>query len=385
MPRPPPTALRAPERALLLGALFHGALDAGRLRALTARGLDWPALQAHADRYGLGAMLHDAVHEAGLADAVPPEALARLAAEATRNAVQNAFFVAVAERTQRRLAEASIGSLALKGTAFAACAPAYQSLRHQSDVDLLVEEGRADDACRLLLAAGYRASAGVVGLRGEVFDATSAEFNLMHHLPVMSSPEGVSIELHFQLPGSRQPGATSATGPLWAGARTFGASPLVAPALDDQLGIICDHVLVNHHGDAGILPRHVADVQTLLRLGASPEAAAERYGPTVAASLALVEQTRLAVAAPGLLRARGAELAFAPWWMVGTRLGAALHAVGAALAGRLRLLRRVGLASLFPNRAYMAQRYGLQGRPVLVTLAYLWRPVSALWHVLTGK
>ena len=385
MPRPPPAALRAPERALLLGALFHGALDAGRLRALTARGLDWPALQAHADRYGLGAMLHDAVHEAGLTDTVPPEVLSRLAAEAARNAVQNAYFVAVAERTQRRLAAAGIGSLALKGSAFAACAPAYQSLRHQSDVDLLVEAGKADDACRLLLAAGYRADEGTVTFTGQAIDAAAAAATLMHHLPPLTSPEGVTIELHFQLPGSREPGTTGAMGPLWAGARTFGASPLVAPALDDQLGIICDHVLVNHHGDAGILPRHVADVQTLLRLGASPEAAAERYGPTVAASLALVEQTRLAVAAPGLLRARGAELAFAPWWMLGTRLGAALQAVGAALVGRLRLLRRVGLAPLFPSRAFMAQRYRLQGRPVLVTLAYLWRPVSAAWHVLTGK
>jgi hypothetical protein len=372
---PPRASLRAPERAFLLGALFHAALDADRLRALAAEGLDWPALLAQAERLGLGAMVHDAVHEVGLADAVPPEPLARLAAEAARNAVQNALFANVAARTQRTLAEAGIASLALKGSAFAACAPAYQALRHQSDVDLLVESNRVDDAQRLLRALGYRNGETEFDFAGEPLHADSVADTLLHHLRPLMSREGVFVELHIHLPGNRD---SRISEPLWSGAQTYGSSPLVVPALFDQLGIVCAHVIEHHQGPIKSLPRHVADVQTLLRLGASPERAAERYGPTVATSLALVDQTRLAVAAPGTFRARGAEVAFAPWWMLGAHLWN-------VLGGRLRLLRRVGLAPLFPSRTFMAQRYGLQGRPLLVTLVYIWRPLNALWHVLAGK
>jgi hypothetical protein len=326
-------------------------------------------------------MVHDAVYELGVADAVPPEPLARLAAEAARNAVQNALFANVATRTQQTLAAAGIATLALKGTAFAACAPDYQRLRHQSDVDLLVEEGRADEAHRLLVAAGYRLGDEVVDFEGHAFDAAAAEANLAHHLEPLLAPGGVTIELHFHLPGSRDPHALA---PVWSGAVRH-ANGIVTPGLDDQLGIVCDHTLGNHHGQVSILPRHVADVQTLLRLGASAAQAAERYGPTVGASLALVEQTRAAIASPGLLQSRGAELALAPWWMAGSHLGAALHASGGAFINRFRVARQVGLATLFPSRAFMEKRYRVEGRPVLITLSYLWRPVGAVWNVLTGK
>jgi hypothetical protein len=33
----------------------------------------------------------------------------------------------------------------------------------------------------------------------------------------------------------------------------------------------------------------------------------------------------------------------------------------------------------------MAKRYRIEGRPVLIALSYLWRPVGAVWNVLTGK
>jgi hypothetical protein len=378
---PPTPSLRGPERAFLLGALFHGALDGERLRALAEGGLEWAALVAQADRLGLGAMVHDAIYELGIAGAVPPEPLARLAAEAARNAVQNALFANVAARTQRTLAAAGIATLALKGTAFAACAPAYQALRHQSDVDLLVEEGRADEAHRLLVEAGYRLGDAVVDFEGNAFDAATAEANLAHHLEQLLAPGGVTIELHFHLPGSRDPHALA---PVWAGAVTYPGG-IVAPSLDDQLGIVCDHTLGNHHGQVSILPRHVADVQTLLRLGASAERAAERYGPNVGASLALVEETRKAIAAPGLLQTRGAELALAPWWMAGSRLGALLQASGGAFINRFRVARKLGLATVFPSRSFMARRYRIEGRPVLIALSYLWRPIGAVWNVLTGK
>jgi hypothetical protein len=295
--------------------------------------------------------------------------------------VQNALFANVAARTQRTLAAAGIATLALKGTAFAACAPQYQALRHQSDVDLLVEEGRVDEAHRLLRSAGFGGEPDLINYLGQRVDEAAGQAEHLNHLEILASAEGVSVELHFSLPGS---GSTGAGTSLWVDS-VRGKNGIVTPGLNDQLGILCDHIMDHHHAEPKNLPRHVADVQTLLRLGASAERAGERYGATVGASLALVEETRKAVATPGLLQARGAELALAPWWMAGSRLGAALRAIGVAFSGRLVLLRRIGIAPLFPSPSYMAKRYRIEGRPLLIALSYLWRPVGAVWNVLTGK
>ena len=103
--RPLPPA----ERAFLLGALFHGALDVERLRALAAEGLDWPTLVATAERHLLGALLFDSIHAAGLGSSVPSPLLERLHSEAALVASRNAVFLRVAGRACRLLLDREVG------------------------------------------------------------------------------------------------------------------------------------------------------------------------------------------------------------------------------------------------------------------------------------
>ena len=376
------TWLAAPERAFLLGSLFDDALDLERLRDLAGGGLDWAALVSATEGLSLEPMLLNAIAEAGVAAAVPPGLHARLEDEAARNAAKNALYAHAAGRLQRRLAQAGIATLALKGTALAHHTPGYFSLRFQVDLDILVHPGEVDRAAGLLLGEDFTTSDLGPAIDGRLFGALGEARPFGHHLPPLLSPEGVTVELHRELPGHLAARFDEA---IWARAIQAGGPVGAVPDGVDLLGILCAHVLGGHRGERRFLLRHVADLHALTAAGASLEEAERIYGPAVAASARLLEETRLAVRRPGVLAARGAEVVLAPWWWPWTRLQRSLLVRGATLEAQLGLLSAIGLGSFFPSPDYMAERYGVGRRSPLLPLTYLWRPVRALLRLVLGR
>jgi hypothetical protein len=375
----PPSLLPA-ERAFLLGALFHGALDVPRLRALAARPLDWDALLAAAEVHLLGAILFDSIHAAGVDGAVPAPHLERLRARAVEVATRNAALLHAAGRASRLLTAAGIEALALKGTGLAVHAPRYFSVRLQSDVDLLVAPARIWAAARTLLEGGFTpapAYADHLGLDGRSPFAEGSPLPPGHQLLPLLSPEGANLELHFELPGRLPPAALSAVL----------ANPVAGPggirvsAPDALLGLLCAHVHGHHEREPAFLLRHVADVVALQAAGASLERARPAFGPSVDVSRRLVEEARRAVTGPGgTMGLAEATLAGGPW-------GAAALATAWRVSFRARWRAALdgGLQALFPAPRYMAQRYGVGLRSPLLPLTYPWRFISALGRALLGR
>jgi hypothetical protein len=379
---PPFQPLPPLERAFLLGALFHGALDVERLRALAAGGLDWDALTAAAERHALGALLFDSIHTAGLGPSAPAPLLARLRAVAALVASRNATFQRAAGRACQLLSSGGIESMAIKGAALALHAPGYFALRAQSDVDLLVSRDRVRSAARLLHEQGFTVApvhADLLGLDGGSPLEEGSPFPPgQHHLLPLASPEGVTVELHFDLPGHLPPEtlaavrADLATGP--GGLRTQGRDAL--------LGLLCAHVHAHHEREPIFLLRHVADVVALLSTGASLDTVPPAFGPFSERSRILVEDARRSVARPGRAAPGLAEsaLAHGPW-----SARSLLAARRSSFRGRWWYLVEGGLGALFPAPRFMAQRYGIGPRSPLLPFTYPWRVLSAIWRALLGR
>jgi hypothetical protein len=367
------------ERAFLLGTLFHGELDVPRLRALAAAPLDWHAIVTVAEDCLLGALLFDSLHAAGVAATVPAPLLDRLRDDTARVATRNITLLRAAERAGQLLAAAGIEAVALKGTALAVHAPGYFRLRHQSDVDLLMAPEQVGQAARLLMASGFHRHplyADLIGLDGRSPFDEVATLPPGHHLLPLVSPEGATMELHFQLPGRLPHQALDA---IRAGVATSPGG-LRVPGIDALLGLLCAHVHSHHEGEPLFLLRHVADVVVLRGAGASFEEARRTFGPTVDTTIRLVEEARLAVNRPG--RPGLAEAALAP---PGWSLAGLLVAWRIAFRGRWRMILDGGLRSIFPAPRFMAQRYGLGPRSPLLPLTYPWRLLSALGRALLGR
>lgn len=369
------------ERAFLLGALFHGALDQPRLRALAAGPIDWPVLVAGAEAHFLGAVLFDSLHAAGVAASVPAPLLARLRAAAARVATRNAALLRAAGRACQLLAAGGVGVTALKGTGLAVHAPRYFNIRCQSDVDLLVARGLVRRAARLLLAGGFvpaRAYAHLVGLDGRSPLDETSPLPPGHHLLPLVSPEGATVELHFELPGRLPPETLDAV----QGEVVAGPGGIRTSGQDALLGLLCAHVHVHHEREPAFLLRHVADVVVLVAAGGSLERARRAFGPSVDASRLLVEEARRSVAEPGRRAAGLAEAALAGrrW-----RLRHPVAAWRSAFRGRWAMVLDGGVRALCPSPRFMAQRYGMSLRSPLLPLTYPWRLLSALGRALTGR
>lgn len=369
------------ERALLLGALFHGALDQPRLRALAAGPIDWPVLVAGAEAHFLGAVLFDSLHAAGVAASVPAPLLARLRAEAARVATRNATLLRAAGRACRLLAAGGVEVTALKGTGLAFHAPRYFGVRYQNDVDLLVARGQVRSAARLLLAGGFVPApdyAHLVGLDGRAPLDETSPLPPGHHLLPLVSPEGATVELHFELPGRLPPEALEA---VWAGT-SVGPGGVRTSGKDALLGLLCAHVHVHHEREPAFLLRHVADVVVLVAAGGSLERARRAFGPSVDTSRLLVEETRCSVAKPGRRAAGLAEAALAGrHW----RLRHPVATWRSAFRGRWAMALDGGFRAVLPSPRFMAQRYGMGVRSPLLPLTYPWRLFSALGRALLGR
>lgn len=358
------------ERSILLLALVGDEAAHRTARALPADRIRWEALFAAALTTRVAAFLDRLTGEAGLD---PGQVAAPLREETERVAAQAALTTHAAARAQACLASAGVRSLAVKGVAFQAHAPAHLTRRHLDDVDLLVRPGDLAAAAAALAGGGFEPDELLPDYGGAALDGASAQ-PALHRTANFLGPGRTLLEVHTVMPACRGPEAAFEA--LLARAVTVrhGGGALTVPGLDDSLGLLCRHVMVQHAAGADHLPRHVADVAALLRAGASAEVAAARFDgdgrASVAGSLSLLGAAR---------RGTGrAARAWSPLQGPLDRLRVRLVEYGgAAEAGALGMV--------FPTRRYMAQRYGVAAGSPLMPLLYLWRPVRGVVKLVLGR
>jgi hypothetical protein len=166
-----------------------------------------------------------------------------------------------------------VRSVVLKGGALLAYGVVAPGARHLDDIDLWVRPRDASAAWDLLIGAGFRPVSSTPSSTHAGIDSLDAP---THQLPMLRSPHGALLELHLESHASGDAGDFDA---CWAAGRdvdVFGSKVRV-PSLPHLLEQVCAHVVVHHFGDLRYWPRHVDDINAILR--AAPELAAWRERP----------------------------------------------------------------------------------------------------------
>lgn len=169
-------------RTLTLGGGVDPAGLAADWAALSPRGLDRLVTFE-----GCGLWLWRRLRELGAAAAPPAELRDWLAHEARARAARNLLVDAQADVVVRRLGDAGVPHVLLKGAArrFSSDLFPYASARATHDVDVLVPAARARDAWDLLCRAGYEPA------------SRNGERHREHfHLPPIWDAQRVAVELH---------------------------------------------------------------------------------------------------------------------------------------------------------------------------------------------
>lgn len=288
-------------------------------------------------------------------------------------------------------ADEGIPLVLLKHAALAARWPEAAGCRFASDVDALLPGDRVRGLHRALQARGWRASGS-----GEA----------RTHLPCLFGPEGVSVELHFQLSGLSTPrrGRTR-----WAGFAEIeeagGLEPLATwpgrtsvPRRDLLFAHALAHALWQHGlSDRHPLLRLVADLVDLSAAAPGGRPAAAELRRWIAAEAAGDREVEAAFALASAL-ASGRDLRERPpsadaRALLDHALGAALDARYAAslrLRGLLeptgispgRWLREVLTQLLAPSRFQLEVIYGRSRGPLGRLGLRVWRPLDLAGRLL---
>ena len=320
--------------------------------------LDWEAVARAARWHGIAAL--------AWRTAVGVDALETLRGPALDEAAQTALHVSAFARTTRVLRAAGLDGMALKGVALVATDPAYQSLRMVSDLDLLV---RAEDVERVdvaLVAAGARRAAhrptvdgapGLASLAAQAHVAAVANY---------ADAPGAAIDLHVRPPAELEDGIEA----LWGRSShvTVHGVEVRVPSLLDQRAILCGHALHHHGADPRFLPRHLADLVRMERLGVTRAAGP----PAVAASWRLLADARTSLELRGPRRLAVSQVARALDPET-ARVEGAYRAAGVRVRERASLVAGKGLAALFPSRAYLAAAYGVDSDAWWIPLLHVRR------------
>lgn len=242
-------------RKLILDALHldRTLSDLAAARRMGAE--DWKEFSRLARMHRLGPMLHDRLGRSDLAAVIPRDVRDRLKAAHRKHALRNLAIYRELVAVTRVLNAADIPSIALKGAFLAQFAYAEPGLRPMRDLDLLLRPEQAVRAFELLGAHGYRA----------MFEgAPEAYFADRIHLPPLTGPGGICIELHHRLTPPGRQDAVFESG-LWVRSisGTVGGVPIRFLAVEDLLLHLCIHATLDHQLDLG--PLALADVALLTK------------------------------------------------------------------------------------------------------------------------
>jgi hypothetical protein len=193
-----PIALRNLNREQRLRAIIFTGFRDGRPHkldeVLSGSQGDWRQLLHWLDISGLALYFFDRIVQLGLRDALPGEALRRLAQHAADNAQRTQGMVNESVTVQRIFQEAGVSYAVMKGLSLWPAAVPRPESRHQFDLDFLVAESSANAAREILERRGYRVFA---------MSAKSWEFKI-NETPYVSLKDLYkdlpyrSIELHLE-------------------------------------------------------------------------------------------------------------------------------------------------------------------------------------------
>lgn len=174
----------APGRELLLACarLHAGEADRGRVRALAADGIDWPAFVQLAMEHRV-APLVSATLQAHAVDLVPPEEALRLHAACTALAGRHFALARTLVQLLGWLRDESVQALPFKGPTLAVLAHGALALRHAGDLDVLVPEPQVARATAILVARGF-----------DVIDE-----GCDHHVRLERRSDQLIVEVHWRL------------------------------------------------------------------------------------------------------------------------------------------------------------------------------------------
>jgi hypothetical protein len=225
----------APGAALVLLAA-RAAVDASAadaVAAVVARGVDWDAALALAEKNRLTPLLHRLL--AGRAE-VPQTVRATLRAAYAANAGEALRLAGELRRLVSALEQAGVAALAYKGPALAVRAYGEVALRTYSDLDLLVAPGDVPRAARALAERGYAAAYTFSPAQERLF--LSVDGDVPFHHP----HTGTLVELHSRVSSARFC-VRLPTAELMARARPVSIGGGTVPTLadDDLFLALCAH------------------------------------------------------------------------------------------------------------------------------------------------
>lgn len=215
---------------------------------------DWDYLLRMAATHRLGPMLHDRLRRDDLADIVPQRVKDQLKTVHRKHALRTLVIYRELVAVTRIFEAGQIPSIALKGAFLARFVYPFPGLRPMRDLDLLLKPEQAVQAFELLRARGYQPA----------FEGSpEAFFADRIHLPPLTGPSGITVELHHRLtaPDARTGDFESG---LWARSisKMLGGIEVRFLCPEDMLLHLCIHATLDHQLDLG--PLALADVALLV-------------------------------------------------------------------------------------------------------------------------
>ena len=226
-------------------------LDAERLIALLARrplvretliDADWERLLALALQHGVAPVVYSRLKERGLI--LPSRIADELRQIYLASAARNMHLFHELGEILRALQAAGVPVIPLKGACLAEAVYGNIALRPMDDVDLLVKPGHIAEALGILRLLGY--------LPDHPFDPI-AEQAIGPHMPPISAPGGVTVELHWTIvyPGYHARFGNEDLEGLWSRVTpaTIGGVSVLMFSPTDLLLHVCMHVSAQHRFD----------------------------------------------------------------------------------------------------------------------------------------
>jgi hypothetical protein len=248
-------AIPAEEELLLLTA--GGAVNDAAVASVARGGIDWRRFLGLAQLERAVPVIYPRLRDIA-GGVIPPDVLDQMRRLALVSDFAMLNLDSRLRESLRALEAAGVRVMLLKGAALAQTAYGGIRKRPMSDIDVLVDSGKARIARRVMLETSWREIVG--GIPDEVYERH-------HHLPPLRdnrSPD-LQLEIHTALFPERQPFAFDASD-LWAGAQTLGATfhGAFAPNQVHSLLHACLHFLWSHQGRFGVW-RTVRDIDVIAR------------------------------------------------------------------------------------------------------------------------
>ena len=386
---------------LLLACLHKdpGGVRPADLRALS--GDAWSEWVRMAIRAGVGPLLYQRLQDHGLADAVPAQVMRRLERRYERNAVRVLRILAELNKLARRVQDARIPLIVLKGVHLAVAAYDNIALREMNDLDLLVRRRDLAKVAQALTELGY-VSAGPFTIEPDL--RWEWKWGL-HHLPRFMKEGAPGIDVHWSITPPEEP-YSIASDELWERAVPLHLAgvDLLGLAAEDLILHLAMHTSYQHDFVMGLRPS--CDLAALLRRHGEAirwedvGERAGRWGWQRGVYLALrLAQELLGAAVPDAVLADLQPPDFAPGVLAAAKgqVFAKSEVAAEMPSGLTQLTASSGrrekaatlLRSVFPTRAFLAKVYGV---PVASPRLYLYYPVrlkdvlmtrsSAAWQLL---